>query len=318
MGRSIGLPLAAYGRLTRHRGTVLAGGLAFFALLSMVPAIISLGAVAALLFDPAQVVADLKELLADQPELLATFEPLFDEIATFGQTSLSSLGIAGLIGVGVSLYAASRFVYVVRQVLDISFELEPAHPSLLSRGVAILITFLALVLIVVGIIALGFIPPVLDSLGIGEIYSSNIRVVRLPVAVLVVYLMLTATMRYGIRARRVVGWLNLGAAVGALIILVGALGLGWYLSFSTTYSQIITVLGGVIALQLWLYVVALAVIGAAEIEGIRHGFRRRDLGLAGGPDAYAGGPAGGPGPIPGPGSISGPGSIPGPDSPEPA
>jgi membrane protein len=285
VGRGVGLSVAAYGRLGRHRGTVLAGGLAFFALLSMVPAIISLGAVAALLFDPAQLVADLKELLAEQPELLATFGPLLDEIATFGQTSLSSIGLAGLIGVGVSLYAASRFVYVVRQVLDITFELEPARPSLLSRGVAILITFLALVLVVVAIIVLGLIPPVLDSLGIGELYSSNIRMVRLPVAVLVVYLMLTATMRYGIRARRVVGWLNLGAAAGALLILVGTLGLGWYLSFSTTYSQIITVLGGVIALQLWLYVVALAVIGAAEIEGIRHGFRRRDLGPTSGPGA---------------------------------
>jgi membrane protein len=276
VGRAVGLFVAAYGRLARHRGTVLAGGLAFFALLSMVPAIISLGTVAAVLFDPAQVVSDLKELLADQPELLATFEPLLDEIATFGQASLSSLGIAGLISVGVSLYAASRFVYVVRQVLDITFELEPAHPSLLSRGVAIMITFLALVLVVVAIIVMGLIPSVLDALGVGAIYSSNIRIVRLPVAVLVVYLMLTAAMRFGIRARGVVGWLNVGAAVGALIILLGTLGLSWYLSFSTTDSQVATVLRGVIALQLWLYVVALAVIGAAEIEGIRHGFRRRD------------------------------------------
>ena len=59
--------------------------------------------------------------------------------------------------------------------------------------------------------------------------------------------------------------------------MLGTLGLGWYLSVSTTYSQIVAVLGGVIALEIWLYVVGLAVVGSAEIEGIRLGFRRRDL-----------------------------------------
>ncbi|HYN55895.1 MAG TPA: YihY/virulence factor BrkB family protein [Motilibacterales bacterium] len=277
---SVGTSVATYGRFARHRGTVLAGGLAFFALLSMVPAIISLGAVAALLFDPAEFVADVKELLADQPELIATFGPLLDEIAALGQKSLSSVGVAGLVSVGVSLYAASRFVYVVQQVLDVAFELEPRHPSLLSRGISIVITFLALVLVVVAIIAMGLIPPILDTLGIGALHAQNVRLLRVPVAVGVVYLLLTAALRFGIEARRVVGWVNLGAAAGALLILVGTLGLSWYLSFSTTYSQIVTVLGGVIALQLWLYVVGLAVVGAAEIEGIRNGFRRRDLGPA--------------------------------------
>ena len=100
---------------------------------------------------------------------------------------------------------------------------------------------------------------------------------RLPLAILVVYLMLTAAMRFGIRARRAVRWLNLGAALGTLLIVLGTVGLGWYLSVSSTYSQIVAVLGGVIALEIWLYLLGLAIVGSAEIEGMRLGFRRRDV-----------------------------------------
>lgn len=275
-GRDVGFWAAVYGRFTRHRASVLAGGLAFFALLSLVPSLLSLGALVALFVDPADFVADLRTLFADQPDLIASFAPLLDQIAQLSQTSLTSIGLAGVLGVALSLYAASRSVYVGRQVLDIAFELEPTPPSFLSRGIAIVVTFLAQVLVVLGVLVLALLPGLLDRLGVGEFYSRNARLFRLPFLTLVVYLVLTATMRFGTRARRVVGWANLGAAIGTLLILLGSLGLGWYLSASTTYSQIVAVLGGVIALEIWLYLIGMAVVLSAEIEGIRHGFRRRD------------------------------------------
>ena len=66
-------------------------------------------------------------------------------------------------------------------------------------------------------------------------------------------------------------WLSLGAAIGALIIVLGTAGLSWYLSVSVTYSQMIAVLGGVIALELWLYVVGLAIVLSAQVEALRLG-----------------------------------------------
>jgi uncharacterized BrkB/YihY/UPF0761 family membrane protein len=83
-------------------------------------------------------------------------------------------------------------------------------------------------------------------------------------------------MRFGTRARRVVGWWNLGAATGTVIIAVGTLGLGWYLSVSITYSEVVATLGSVIALELWLFVFCTAIVVSAEVEGIRQGFERRD------------------------------------------
>jgi membrane protein len=276
-GGKVGFWVAVYARFARHRGSVLAGGLAFFALLSLVPAVLSLGAVVAMFLDPAQFVASVEDSFASNQELLEALAPFLDQIAALSPTSPGSLGIAGLVGFALSLYAASRFVYVGRQVLDIAFELEPQHPSMLSRAIAVLVTLAAEVVIIAGVVALTLVPRVLDTLGVGASLSTSMRYARIPAAIAVIYLMLTAAMRFGIRARRAVGWLNLGAALGTVLIVLGTFGLGWYLSVSSTYSQIVAVLGGVIALEIWLYVIGLAIVGSAEIEGMRLGFRRRDL-----------------------------------------
>ncbi len=210
--------------------------------------------------------------------LLVALQPFLDQIAALSPTRPGSLGLAGIVGFVLSLYAASRFVYVGRQVLDIAFELEPQYPSLLSRAIAVLITLVTEVVIIAGVVALTLVPRLLDALGVGETWSQGMRYARGPAAVVAIYLMLTAAMRFGIRARRAVGWLNVGAALGTVLIVLGTVGLGWYLSVSSTYSQIVAVLGGVIALEIWLYLIGLAIVGSAEIEGMRLGFRRRDVG----------------------------------------
>lgn len=274
LGRRLAFGAAVHGRYSRHRGAVLAGGLAFFGLLSLVPSVLSLGALVALVLDPAEFAADLRTLLGTNPELAQALEPFIAQIASLSETDVGTIGAAGLISLGLSLYAASRFVYVGSRVLDIAFELEPAPPSFLARGVAVLVTLLAQLALVLAVGVLTVVPRLFEALGMGQAYSNNLSQVRLVASAVVVYLLLTVAMRTGTTLRGAVPWLNWGAAAGALIILAGSLGLSWYLSISVTYSQIVAVLGGVIALELWLYVIGIAIVLSAEIEAIRLGFRR--------------------------------------------
>lgn len=273
-GSLVGFLARVYGRYSRHRGAVLSGGLAFFATLSLVPAVISLAALGSLFVDPTQLVSGIEDLLAGQPQILQTLQPVLDEVRQTPQATLGSLGVRGLVTMMLFVYAASRFVYVVRQVLDTAFELVPHPPSLVSRGVAIGITLLIQVLIAVLLVALGVLPRLLDQWAIGDEISSGIRALRLPIGLVVSYVILTALMRYGVGRRRLVGWANLGSVVGSLIIVGSSLGLSAYLSASATYATVIDMLGGVIILQIWLFVVAAAIVLAAEVEGVRLGLRR--------------------------------------------
>jgi membrane protein len=272
----VGFGATVYARFARHRGSVLAGGLAYFALLSLVPSLLSLGALVAFFYNPADFVSDVRHLLADRTEALATMKPFLDGIGALSDTSVASLGVAGLVSVWVSLYAASRFVYVGRQVLDITLEQEPRPPSLWSRAIAVLITLATQVGIVLGVLILTLLPRVFALLGEHSSVAAILPATRIPLLLIVVYLLLTASMRFGTSARGSVSWLNLGAAIGTAAILIGTFGLSKFLTYSATYSQIVALLGGAIALQLWLYIVGTVIVGSAEIEGVRCGFQRRD------------------------------------------
>jgi membrane protein len=274
---TIGFWAVVYARFARHRGPVLAGGLAFFALLSIVPAVVSLAALATLLLGSSEFIADLEALLGKDGEVVGWMRAVVSSAAEARATDLRTLGVAGLISLAVSLYAASRFVYVARLVLDISFEQEPEPPSVLWRVMAVLVTLAVQVAIVLLVAVLAIVPRLLDRLGLESVYLTVVQVARLPLMVALVYFLLTVGMRYSTRARPAVGWANAGALVGTLVIALGTAGLGWYLSVSVTFSQLLATLGGVIALELWLFVVCMGVVVSAETEGVRQGFSRRDV-----------------------------------------
>lgn len=277
IGPFVGFWASVYARFARHRGSVLSGGLAFFALLSLVPAVLSLGALAALLLGSQDFMEDIETLTGSGSTLAGWLRPVLAGVVDAGATDVRTLGIAGVVGLVVSLYAASRFVYVGRQVLDIAFELEPEPPSFLWRALAIVLTLVLQVVIVLGVAVLAVVPRVLAALGLENVTLAAFQLVQIPAIMAIFYLMLTASMRFGTRARRVVRWASPGALVGTVIVALGTIGLGWYLSVSNTYSQIVATLGSVIALELWFFVLCTAIVVAAEIEGVRHGFDRRDV-----------------------------------------
>lgn len=270
LGPPVGFGTSVYVRFSRHRGPVLAGGLAFFGLLSLVPAVISMTALAALVVDPGALADDLQQIAVNQPEGRALVDLMVSQLDAVDATSVGALGVAGLVGIAVAVYAASRFVYVGRQVLDIAFDRARTPPSFLTKVIAVGVTLLTQLGVAAALIMLALVPKLLDALGIGSLYSLTTRYLRLPLVVLVVYLVLTIALRYGTSVRRMVGWASPGALVGTLVILLGTVGLGWYLSRSSTYSEIISVLGGVVALELWLYLIGLAIVLAAETEAVRH------------------------------------------------
>ena len=126
---------SVYARFARHRGSVLAGGLAFFALLSLVPAVLSLGAVVAMFVDPAKFVA--RRRGRDRPRIPTCSSAARSPSSTRSRGQPDRPEVPGHRRAGrlrLSLYAASRFVYVGRQVLDVAFELEPQPPSVARPG----------------------------------------------------------------------------------------------------------------------------------------------------------------------------------------
>ena len=97
--------LRVQARASRNRLTLLAAGVAFYALLSLVPGLVALISIYALLFDPADVQRQMLDALDGAPDEVRTFvaSQMADIAARDSGTAITSI----VIGIVVALWSAS-------------------------------------------------------------------------------------------------------------------------------------------------------------------------------------------------------------------
>jgi membrane protein len=256
-------------RYGRHRGSVLAAGFAFYALLAVVPAAIALGSVAAWAGDPTAVSDALNRAVDRVPSLQGSAQDVIGSlIEVVQQTSSTTFGITTLVSTLLAVYAASRVLVTATAILDLAFDRARRERSWLVRVVATFAVLGLLVAIVIGLVVLQALPPVLNAFGVGSALAGVVRWVTLPLVLVIGYLLYSAAYRIGSPSMARIGWLNRGGAVAMLIAVMGTVGTTLYITLSSTWSAAIAVLGGAVVVQLWLYVLGLALVIGAEVEAV--------------------------------------------------
>lgn len=258
-------------RMSRHRVSVAAGGMAFFTALAIAPAAIAFGTVAGLVLEPATVQSALESLIARNPALeplAGVVEPIVGVV-----TSASSRGftIASVGGLVVALVAASRVVVSMRQSLDDAFGVVDHRSGLLQRAVGTLIAFVGIVLGVVLVSAVTVLPRVLGGLGVSAGLLAAMPLLGYAVVLLLAYPLIWALYRRGPHRGVRLGFWSLGAGVATLGVVAASAGVGVYVQLSSTVSATLAVFGAPMVVLLWLYFVALALLVGAELAAVRLG-----------------------------------------------
>lgn len=245
---------------------------AFFFLLSFPPALLTilgtLGYVSEVLG------SDVGAAMRDQilsvagsflnPETVTeTIQPLLERLLAQGRADVASIGIV------LTLFAASRATTRLIEAVGIAYDEEdertPWRRRLLSLGMTVG-TIVALV-VVIPVLVAG--PRVLEALseplGLSGFIATAWRFLYWPVVALIGVGMLA--LFYHLSAPLETRWRRdlPGAFVAVALWLVGGLGLRVYLNFSIesgTYGP----LAAPIAILLWMYVTAMAVLIGAEVN----------------------------------------------------
>ncbi|WP_204017181.1 YihY/virulence factor BrkB family protein [Sphaerimonospora thailandensis] len=250
-----------------YRVTGLAGEAAFFALLSLPPFVLGLlgvmGHLSGLLGD--QTVRDIRRWVIDQSELLFTHntvervvEPLLSDVLTGGQVSLISVGFL------LSLWSGSRALFVYVDLISIAYGLGEERGIIRTRVMSfgLYVAALLIGLIVMPILVIG---PTLLSNALPR-YEVVVTVFYWPVVVVGSVLMLTLLYHVSV-PHRTRWWRELPGAVLALFIwILCAAVLREVLAAWFTPLSIYGSLAAPIALLLWLYITALAVLIGATLN----------------------------------------------------
>ena len=249
--------------------TLIAGGVAFFGMFAIFPAIAAIISVFGLVADPAVVVQQLdlmKEIIPEETYLLLVGQMgrlLAAQTDTLGWTSILSLalalwaarlGVAGLME-GLNAIAGRRARNGFKQVV--------VALTLTLALVALSIT--ALIAVVVAPIFIAFAPLPSDT-------AWALEGVRWAVALVVLYAALSLLYRFGPNQRGArLRWMTVGAATAVVLWIGASAGLSYYLGNFARYNEVYGSIGAVIGMLLWLYLTAFLILLGAALNLHVHG-----------------------------------------------
>ncbi|ETW10794.1 ribonuclease BN [Roseivivax marinus] len=259
------IALRVWQELTADHVTVVSAGVAFFGLLAIFPAIAALMSITGLFMDPAAIKAQLEEVSSVLPQDAASI--LQSQAQSVISNSDAGLGFAALLGLGLSLYGASKGMLTLMEGMNIAYDEEEERGFVTQYAVSFVLTiFLILGLL----ISLGFtvvVPALLGNLGLPETVVTMVEWGRWPLLALFAALGLAVLYRYGpSRENPEWRWVSWGSVIATIMWIIGSIAFSIYVRNFGSYNESYGALGGVIMLLTWLWLSAYIVLLGAEIN----------------------------------------------------
>ncbi|MBW3547686.1 MAG: YihY/virulence factor BrkB family protein [Actinobacteria bacterium] len=241
--------------------SVLAGGVAFYWMLSLFPFAIAALSVYGLVADPDDVTEMVQQVQGTVPDSVGQL--LQDQLGSIAESSQGSLTF-GLIGsVLFALWSASKGASALIKATNVAFDETETRGFLRLRAMALLLTLVFLVVMVVSIALIAVVPNVVE----GTPFDTAFSVLRWPALAVVAMMGLGALYRYAPdRDEPRWQWVSLGAVVATVLWLVGSSLFSVYANNFGNFNETYGTLSAVIVLLLWLSLTAFVILLGAEIN----------------------------------------------------
>jgi membrane protein len=256
-----------YQRFNDDRVLATAGGVVFFGLLAVFPAVTALVSSYGLFADPTTIGANLQTLSLMLPD--GSFQIVQDQIARVLAKGNASLGGAFLFGLAFALWSANAGVKAIVDALNVVHEVREHRSFLKLNLLSLAFTvggIAALLLVVSAVVAF---PLALDKLGLAPDSQLLVSLARWPLMFAMLLVALSILYRFG-PDRAAPRWelFSMGTLTAAVLWIAGSVALSWYLSNVGDYNATYGSLGAAIGLMTWMWMSATVVLVGAELNAV--------------------------------------------------
>lgn len=255
------LPVRVVEHTFRDDATVLAGGIALFLLLGLLPMLAGVVSIYALIADPASIEGHLAGL--DRVVPRAVFDLLVEQLERAARRSGDELGLAvagsALLAIWSARSSAGALLTGIERV-DGSPPQWGGWQRVILTIILAVAGLVALVLLLALIIALPAAAPALPRVVTRWIYD-----LRWPVLTVLGVLGLSLLYRLG-GGHRKLRHIVPGAVLATALGLLASLLVSWYVSTWSSYTDLYGAFGGAMIVLLWFYAVSLAVLVGAVVN----------------------------------------------------
>jgi len=261
--------LRTYAEVFDDRLFSVSAGVAFFALLALVPGISVLVSLYGLVSDPHNMSRQLEPLLRVLPEAGSMI--VSEQVARLAAKSTNALSLYLLISLCVAGWSANAAIKAMFDALNVIYDEKEKRSFLRFNALSLVATASAIALLLVILFTVAILPAILSSMPYQTALEQIVWLVRWPLFLVIA--IGAIAMLYWIgpsrRAARFI-WVLPGAAVAAVAWVGASYLFGWYVSTLSDYTATYGSLAAVVVFMTWLWLsVTIILIGAelnAELE----------------------------------------------------
>jgi membrane protein len=265
--------IETFNNVSKHNVSLLAAGVAFYAMFALFPALAAATWIFGRLANPSEIHDQLNNLRGVLPQ--EAWQLIETQLSTLTSRN-TSFSLAGIVGLLIAIYSARAAASSMMGALNVVYGTEDTRGFIKTNAIAILFTVLAILILLLAIAVLVALPILFNFAGLNSAASEIMRYVRWPALAMVMILALALVYRYGPhRERAHWKWLTWGSATATVIWLIASLGFSWYVSTFNSYDKIYGSIGAVVVLLFWFWLTAFSGILGAEIDNVIE--RRRSV-----------------------------------------
>jgi membrane protein len=238
-----------------------AATVAFYGFLALFPALIAVVSLYGLLADPVTLQSwfDEQEVALPENVQLLIAQQLQDLISG----SRTHLTLSVVISLFFAWFSASKGVLSLIDAVNVAYNERETRGWLTRRWLAVRFTIGLSFFVSTSIVVLTILPPVLGLFGLDPL----LRLVRFPLLGVSVMLGLSVLYRYAPnRTPARWAWVTCGAALASAGWLTVSIGLATYVDSFSRFNATYGTLGAIVALQLWFFMSAYAIVVGAELN----------------------------------------------------
>ena len=253
-----------YLEFNKDRVLSVAGGVTFFTLLSLVPAIAALVSCYGLFADATVINGHLTAMQGVLPS--GAVEIVGEQVKRIAQKSNGSLGLTFFTSLLLSLWSANAAVKAIFDALNVVYEEEEKRSFVMLNLRSLTFTVGALVFVILALAGIVVIPVVLNFVGFSQ-GAWLLALLRWPALLIVLLGGLALLYRYGpSRERARWRWVGTGSVVAGLLWLVASILFSWYVSSFGNYNETYGSLGAAIGFMTWIWISTTIVLLGGEIN----------------------------------------------------
>ena len=252
--------------LARHNISIMAAGIAYYAMLSIFPGMSALVLTYGLVADPLTIAHHVSALTGVLPN--EALKLLSDQLNVLISAPAEKLGIGLIVSVLIAVWSATSGTSAMMNALTIASEGKEERGLLHFYGLSIGLTVSGVVFVLLALVLIAGVPAAVNHLSLPPVWQEILRSIRFPMLAVLAFLGLGTLYRLAPHRKRP-GWdfWRPGTISASLLWLAGSTAFSFYAARFGSYDRTYGSLGAVAILLVWLYVSAYIVLAGAELNG---------------------------------------------------